>query len=287
MESAPLFSGFGLARFGRSMWRRRTPPREVRIRGIVDELEGRRLFASAVLASGVLTVTGDSTADTIRVYRLTNPSPKDDIHVRINGSDYGPFASSNITSHIQVNAGSGDDKVLIEADIDVLNNGTPFGVTVPLLGTDGVEKVTSISGGFGNDTIYGGDMSDTIIGDAGTDTISGRNSADALESSSVAGDDTVLGGEGNDTIGFSTDSDTGIDDYRGDEGNDTIYGGGGGDVITGGAGSDSLLGNSGNDTFHAGGDGATDYLDGGDGSDTAADFDNGPSTFDTLVSIEL
>jgi Ca2+-binding RTX toxin-like protein len=99
--------------------------------------------------------------------------------------------------------------------------------------------------------------------------------------------DTLIGTDQPDTIW----GDFGNDEIDGGGGNDTLYGGygdgveTGNDTLTGGSGADSMYGEAGNDTFHAGGDSAADYLDGGSGSsDVATDRDIGT---DTTVNIEI
>jgi Ca2+-binding RTX toxin-like protein len=105
--------------------------------------------------------------------------------------------------------------------------------------------------------LFGGDGDDTLIGGNSNDLLDGGN-----------GDDFLDGGRG--------------DDYLfGGAGNDIMHGGDGNDFLNGGTGNDSMWGGNGNDRFFSR-DGFADFLDGGDGFDTAtADLD-----LDELINIE-
>jgi Ca2+-binding RTX toxin-like protein len=239
--------------------RRLTPARGAASRpddGFVAEApEDRRLLSfTAVLSNRVLTFTGDTNHQTIRVWRSTGPGV-DEIKFRetigSTDSDSAAFQNSDI-DRIDVYAGSGDDTITVETTAS-----NP-------IGTASVNKPTKLFGENGVDNVFGGDESDIIEGGYGDDDLRGNGAAD-----------TIFGG-------WSGDSDTGTDYLNGGEGNDVLEGGGGGDTFDGEAGNDTLRGNSGNDTL-TGGSGA-DYLDGGDGSDTATDYN---SANDTLVSIEI
>jgi Ca2+-binding RTX toxin-like protein len=273
------------------MRRRRTPSQEARLRravdGVVAEvLEGRRLLSSVSFSGGVWTLNADTTAETIRVYRVVETSPASDrIKFEINTTPATIYSrdTSTITSKVVVNASSGDDIVHVETQQEVNNNAQVIGGSRK--GTHGVNKAVEVWAGYGNDTVWGGDMADTLQGDSGNDLLHGRDGADNLDTAVVSGDDEEYGEDGNDTFGFAGESDVGADWYDGGEGNDTMYGGGGNDTLTGGGGTDSLFGGSGNDEFHSSGDSATDYLDGGDGSDTATDRDIGTDVISNMEFI--
>jgi Ca2+-binding RTX toxin-like protein len=97
-----------------------------------------------------------------------------------------------------------------------------------------------------NDTLTGTFGDDTLYGYSGNDTLNGG-----------FGNDTLYGGAGNDYL-------YGGPDY------DTLYGGAGNDYLYGGANNDTLYGNDGNDYLNGYGayTGESDTLIGGSGSDT-------------------
>ncbi len=128
--------------------------------------------------------------------------------------------------------------------------------------------------------IRGTNGNDQLVGDDGNNTLSGRRGDDQLQG--LAGDDLLLGGKGDDAL----DGGTGNDLVFGGTGNDSLLGGEGNDILIGDSllpfyhGDDSLDGGAGNDrVFGKGGNdrgiysvtenlAATDWYDGGAGSDT-------------------
>ena len=107
-------------------------------------------------------------------------------------------------------------------------------------GTAGDDYIT---GDARDNVFYGGDGNDNLWGFGGNDTLYGQGGADTLY-----GDD---GGGGADPAYFGTP---------------------GNDMLDGGSGSDHLYGDDGNDVLYAR-DGQADWLDGGNGFDTAT-FDS-------------
>jgi Ca2+-binding RTX toxin-like protein len=172
-------------------------------------------------------VTGTRKADELHV-DLNGTSGQ--IDVSINGAAAGSFDPAALTGGIHVNAGGGNDTVVI-------------GPTVTL--------ATVIRGGKGNDSLTGGGGSDDIDGESGRDTVDGG-----------AGDDTVHGGAGGDDVSGGADDDT----VRGDAGADTVRGGDGSDDLDGGAGSDDCDGEAGDDRVT--GERGRDRVRGGLGDDT-------------------
>lgn len=100
-----------------------------------------------------------------------------------------------LVGSFEVNAGSGDDTVMVAK-----------GVPVPV----------TMRGGSGDDTLVGGDGPDKLIGGGGDDRLAGRG-----------GDDLIYGGDGNDAI-FGGH---GKDVLRGGLGEDRFSGKNGGDNI--------------------------------------------------------
>jgi hypothetical protein len=134
----------------------------------------------------------------------------------------------------------------------------------------------TIVGTTGNDSIQGTDNDDVIVTLGGNDTIDGYGGNDTICAGD--GDDTVEGGNGNDWINGEDGNDT-LDTGNGE---DTVYGGNGNDEIETGSGNDSAYGGAGNDTLDTEGDddlldgGAdTDSCDGGTGTDTLINCENG------------
>lgn len=134
-------------------------------------------------------------------------------------------------------------------------------------------------GGLGSDTAEGGMGADLMSGGSGNDRLSGDDGSDVLAGNS--GDDTLNGGSGNDAL---------VDG----SGNDSVFGGSGDDLIFDDA---SLLKPGGNEIYQLSelgelfrvfggnegsqGRGGNDYVDGGDGVDTA--LYAGPSSHYKLV----
>jgi Ca2+-binding RTX toxin-like protein len=243
----------------------------------VESLEERRLLASFSFGSGVLTATGTANPERFTVYRVTGPGV-DEIHVRVRDlttgteQDSGAKATSTVTQ-VVVNAGSGDDNLVVEDANDIAGGWTPF---APVLGTTFVNKAAKLNGDAGSDQIYGGspavNIGDTLTGGTGDDWLFGRG-----------GNDSLFGGYG--AIG-DTNALNGNDYLDGGDQGDVCYGGNGSDTLTGGGGNDLLSGEYGDDQFWSNnGDGGSDYLDGGSGSDHA--FGQWDSPGDTLTNIEF
>src|SRR3954454_23876385 len=143
---------------------------------VVESLENRALLASVGLntSTGVLTITGNSTADRIEVQRRAD---KGQLKVESNGSE--KSFSYSAVKKIVINANGGNDWVEFSS--------RDGGINIP----------SSINGGDG-DTLQGGLNKDTILGGNGNDRIQGKAGNDSL--SGGAGNDFVEGGDGNDII---------------------------------------------------------------------------------------
>jgi Ca2+-binding RTX toxin-like protein len=105
------------------------------------------------------------------------------------GSSTVLICKAPMVAGFEVNAGNGDDSIVVTR-----------GVLVPV----------TLRGGGGDDTLVGGGGADKLVGGPGDDRLVGR-----------AGDDLIYGGPGNDTIFGGPGADT----LRGGPGNDTIVGG--------------------------------------------------------------
>ena len=240
----------------------------------VEPLERRTLMSSAVLAAGVLRVTGDPGASTITVANsldgasidvtvsstgrplLAKSFPKSagvtSVFVRsgrfadvISVGQANPLAGiAAFDIPARVFGGSGDDTVNLTdaADFVLPGAGNDF------VDTNGGNDV--VFAGAGNDNVEAGDGDDVVRGMLGNDTVGGGNGADR-----------VAGGVGNDSLSGGP----GTDVLRGDFGDDTVEGGGDNDTVFGNLGNDLLRGGNGDDAlWGAQGD---DTLEGGNGND--------------------
>ena len=169
----------------------------------------------------------------------------------------------------QVIGDAGDNQLRGSADADWLNG-------------DAGDDI--LRADAGDDQAYGGDGADIIRGGAGDDVVYGQDGDDIVLSGD-RGDDTIYGGAGNDVLRGGADNDM----LYGDEGADRLVGDRGGDTLNGGAGDDVLIGHFGDD-YLIGGDGF-DRLIGGEGADTfkvegvqgvelIADFEQGADKID-------
>jgi hypothetical protein len=178
-----------------------------------EQLEPRRfLDATAVLADGVLTVTGTDARDAIHV--SLDRDNVEQLHVRLGQSDN--LFDLNAVESIVINAGAGNDRIVISE-----RTGSVY---VPL----------TIDAGAGNDTIVTGSGNDVIVAGLGNDRVT-----------TGAGDDQLDGGDGNDRLTGGGDDDlilagAGRDRLAGGAGSDNLDGGGGNDAISTGVGTDAV-----------------------------------------------
>jgi Ca2+-binding RTX toxin-like protein len=103
------------------------------------------------------------------------------------------------------------------------------------LDLSGVQVVTELSGGIGQDVLRGGAAQDTIRGGDGDDDIFGNGGADFLFGEQ--GQDEIAGGAGDDYLSGGGSNDT----LSGDQGSDSLEGGLGNDQLAGGADNDTYL----------------------------------------------
>lgn len=105
------------------------------------------------------------------------------------------LCSAPLIAGFEVNAGGGDDRVTVSADISIPvtirgGAGDDF-----LLGGSGPDKLIGgegndqLVGGRGNDLLYGGEGRDVLIGGPGNDLLRGGY-----------GEDTLIGGPGKDNV---------------------------------------------------------------------------------------
>jgi Ca2+-binding RTX toxin-like protein len=164
----------------------------------------------------------------------------------------------------------------------------------------GTAYADTLTGGGGSDTLNGGDGADVLNGGSGTDRLVGGSgndtyyitSGDVVVEDAGGGTDTVISGStyvlpsnvenltltgGGKAAGFGNALDNLI---IGTSGSNYIEGGAGNDTLKGMAGNDTLVGGVGNDTL-TGGTGSDHFvLQGGGGSDTVTDFQDGYDKLD-------
>ena len=277
----------------------------------MEQLDSRRLL-SAVLKSGILTITGTENADTINFWFGENDPRR--LIVRDGVNEFS-FDKRGIRL-IRVQGLGGDDHIA------PLNVGGEVNINISADGGAGDDQII---GGSGNDTLIGGPGNDDLRGGKGIDyadyryvttTFQPLNSAlqygliavmdgktndqtsdgtdniqtdiegifgtkfrDSIVCSGVA--NTIFGGDGPDHIDGSNGDDSlvggnGANSLIGGVGNDTLVGGAGLSTLEGDSGNDVLLGGSGDEVL-AGGTGSDTY-DGGAGFDSA-DFSGDPRAF--------
>src|SRR5690242_9142913 len=95
---------------------------------MIEALERRQLFTTAVVTNGVLVVTGTAAADTLSVVR--NGAT---YHVADSGNFSADFPITQVNA-ISIDGGDGNDDIVVDATVAIR---------------------TSILGGAGNDTING------------------------------------------------------------------------------------------------------------------------------------
>ncbi len=158
---------------------------------VIEAVEQRQMFAvTAILAAGVLTITGTSAADNITVSKdVAN------LKVKKDATHTSTFAYASVTK-IVANLGGGSDTFTSDNAV-------------------GIKMI--IHGDANNDTITAGSGVDTIYGDAGNDRINGKDNNDILRGGT--GNDTINGNGGADTIY----DEAGADNYFGGLGNDNFY----------------------------------------------------------------
>jgi Ca2+-binding RTX toxin-like protein len=267
---------------------------------MIDRLEIRRLFHFVFVQDGVLEFPGADNFNDILTVTIVGNS----YHTTANDGFSKDTPMSEVTKGIEINAGGGDDQIIIGP-----------GITLPttLIGGDGNDTIEGgaendqmfgdlgdSSGVAGNDVLMGNGGRDILYGGDGNDTLSGGNKNDTLIGE--AGSDSLIGGAGTlDTVsyaekttavsisidGIANDGTSGENDnitatcevFIGGSGDDFIRGSGKANVISGNAGNDTLIGGSGNDTLFGGP--GNDSMDGQSGNDELNS--SGDNMIDTLI----
>jgi Ca2+-binding RTX toxin-like protein len=160
---------------------------------------------TATFSSGVLTVSGDSAANSIVISRDAAG------RILVNGGAVAVVGGTPTvadTSSIQVFGLAGNDQIALNE-------------------ANGALPAVQLSGGGGNDTLTGGSSADRLSGQAGNDTLLGKGSIDLLFGGS--GDDTLSGGDADDQAFGQGDDDRMI--WNPGDDTDLNEGGGGVDTV--------------------------------------------------------
>jgi Ca2+-binding RTX toxin-like protein len=193
----------------------------------------RRLFASSVLAAGVLAATS---ATASAATTATFESGSGVLTVTGDNLDNTTTISRDAAGILLVNGGA----VPIVGGTATVSNTTLIRVS----GLGGHDRITlnqaggplpaaHLFGGGGNDTLDGGAGNDQLFGQSGNDTLLGRGGFDLL--SGAGGSDTIIGGDaddqafgqsGTDRIVWNPGDDTDLNE--GGDGTDTVEVNGGG-----------------------------------------------------------
>lgn len=180
----------------------------------LDALEAREVPAVlAVFNTSALTVIGDGAANNIVVSAAADGT----LQVTNNGAavaintTFGTPNKVNLQT-ISVDAGGGDDSILIDRSINVLDDAGKLVASAngTLSGGAGNDTIRVLSGGF-----VGGVPGNPIVGNF---TMFGGAGDDFLDSG--FGNDAMFGGAGNDTLRWLPG--TLIDTFDGGGGNDTV-----------------------------------------------------------------
>jgi Ca2+-binding RTX toxin-like protein len=152
---------------------------------------------TATFSSGVLTVTGDSTANSITITRDAAG------RILVNGGAIAVVGGTPTvanTSQIRVFGLAGNDQLAL-SDVN------------------GALPAARMSGGDGNDTLTGGSSNDQLFGQAGNDTLLGKGGFDLLfggsDNDTLSGgdaDDQVFGQGGNDRMIWNPGDDTDLNE---------------------------------------------------------------------------
>ena len=205
-----------------------------------------------IAAQRAVVVSGTAGNDIVTVVDEVPASVR--VSINVAGVIESAVFTTDQAASVIVDAGAGDDQVIVTANLPVIAFGRDGADTL-----SGVPGKDFLQGGTGNDQILGNGGDDILAGDAGDDTVLGGAGNDQI--SGGAGDDSLGGEDGNDQIA----GDDGADKLSGDAGDDRLFGHLGEDFIKGGAGADILDGGADHDTLEGGDD--ADTLYGGAGDD--------------------
>jgi hypothetical protein len=170
---------------------------------MIEQLEGR-VFLSADVEAGILTVTGTSGNDSIQVIKRGAA-----VIVREGSSITRFHKNRDQIQKIVVNGLGGDDRIKINANLGATVDGGEGNDRI-----DGGAGADLLLGGAGNDRMVGNRGNDSISGGAGRDKLFGRAGDDAIDAHDNEGD-RLSGGTGNDKARADVPGDEGrnIEEY--------------------------------------------------------------------------
>jgi Ca2+-binding RTX toxin-like protein len=240
----------------------------------VESLEHRLQFATGDIAvnllnaipfepklrdGGVLVITGSSTAEGIRVAKVSRTDQLDlepwqamqvtegtNESKLISGAEAGEQTSKVLGTrggpYIRVST-PGKSWFFSAIDVSRISIGTEGGTDLIAMQRDLKKKVYA-DAGDGRDMVFGARYRSYLAGGADSDTIFAGQSNDTLDGG--AGDDALVGDMGEDLLIGGDGNDT----LKGGFGTDTLFGGEGDDELNGGFGAaDMNYGNGGDDTI--------------------------------------
>ena len=250
----------GMSGTARASWRNATDGVQV---NLAVGVAGATYVATAIdnnLGDGDQIGTDTITFDDTTAKNVVRGTPFDDL---FNGNNLDNiFRGSG--GDDTINGGAGTDTATftdaqgsVEVDLNLTGAGQKEVISDGRFGSDDLDSIENIRGGFFDDTITGNNLDNRLEGRSGNDQL--------------------IGGQGNDTL-IGDDGDVpgllgGNDILDGGEGNDDLFGGDGNDILRAGTGADQLFGEDGDDRLEIVNDQFVD-LDGGDGQDTLF-LDNG------------
>ncbi len=172
---------------------------------------------TASFSNGVLSVFGDSAANTIVISRNAAGA------ILINGGAIsvigGPPTVAN-TTLIQVFGLASDDVITLDEANGALPRANLFGGS----------QNDRLTGGSGGDMLFGQDGNDTLLGKGGVDLLFGGTGNDTLTGGDA--DDQVFGEGGNDRMIWNPGDDTDLNEGGSDADSVEVNGGGGAEVFT-------------------------------------------------------
>lgn len=181
-------------------------------------------------------------------------------------TDYADFVDATLFG-VSLETGAGDDTINVGTGVYDINAGSGDDRVIRNTATNVTEAGSVLDGGAGTDTyVAGGALGgNTINLETEKLEFQGNDRGDIRNFENVKLDNiaaSVVGDSGDNKITAIGDYDNNL---TGGGGNDLIDAGGGNDTVSGGTGNDTLLGGAGNDTLDGGA--GDDLLTGNDGDD--------------------
>lgn len=217
--------------------------------------------SSVALIEGFENIIGGSDDDSLTGDHQANVITGKEGNDTLNGGNGNDtFIQELNHGHDVIDGGGDTDTINYFTDSDITFY-TKLGQVNDGVSTDiffNIERILASSGTL--DTIDASGETTSVIIDLNLQTATGLTCGVTL----IEAFENIQGGSDNDLL----TGDSHANHLIGNAGNDTISGGGGNDTITGGAGDDSLDGGDGDDLFIQAAFHNTDFIDGGNGTNT-------------------